>query len=106
MPRGDRTGPDGYGPATGRGLGYCTGHLSPGFTFGGGRGCGRGFGGFGRGFRRGYPYPGNWGYNAVAAYPPATGIDEARVLEDRAKAVEEELQAIKARLDELSSKGE
>ena len=103
MPRGDRTGPDGYGPATGRGLGYCTGHLRAGFTFGGGRGYGRGFQ---RGFGRGYPYAGSWGVTPYPAYPSTTGIDEARVLENRAKAVEEELQAIKARLDELASKGE
>lgn len=103
MPRGDRTGPDGYGPATGRGLRYCTGHLRAGFAFGGGRGYGRGFQ---RGFRRGYPYAGNWGMAAYPVYPSTIGIDEARVLEERAKAVEEELQAIKARLDELSSKGE
>jgi hypothetical protein len=43
---------------------------------------------------------------AYPVYPSTIGIDEARVLEERAKAVEEELQAIKARLDELASKGE
>jgi len=32
MPRGDRTGPDGMGQMTGRGLGYCAGYDSPGFT--------------------------------------------------------------------------
>ncbi|MCF7946089.1 MAG: DUF5320 domain-containing protein, partial [Spirochaetia bacterium] len=26
MPRGDRTGPDGMGPRTGRALGYCSGY--------------------------------------------------------------------------------
>jgi len=26
MPQGDRTGPNGAGPRTGRGLGYCTGN--------------------------------------------------------------------------------
>ena len=32
MPRGDRTGPDGQGPVTGRGAGYCTGKCrGPGF---------------------------------------------------------------------------
>lgn len=50
MPRGNRTGPDGYGPMTGRALGYCAGYSSPGFAKG--RGMGRGYGrGFGRGFR-------------------------------------------------------
>lgn len=31
MPRGDRTGPSGAGPKTGRGQGYCTGNNAPGF---------------------------------------------------------------------------
>ncbi|MCD6575698.1 MAG: DUF5320 domain-containing protein [Nanoarchaeota archaeon] len=45
MPFGDGTGPDGRGPMTGRGLGYCAGYNSPGFTRGVpmGRGFGRGF---------------------------------------------------------------
>ena len=30
MPRGDRTGPQGKGPKTGRGLGLCTGNKKPG----------------------------------------------------------------------------
>ncbi|NLA86193.1 MAG: DUF5320 domain-containing protein [Clostridiales bacterium] len=29
MPRGDGTGPDGYGPKTGRGAGYCAGFSKP-----------------------------------------------------------------------------
>ena len=73
MPRGDRTGPMGFGPRTGRGMGYCSGYPypgfmtpGPGFGFGPGFGMGRGFGrgfGRGRGWRRGgfsfwgYPYP-------------------------------------------------
>lgn len=49
MPRGDRTGPLGYGPRSGRGLGIC------GFPAGRGAFAGRGFGvgrgiGFGRRF--------------------------------------------------------
>lgn len=53
MPAGDRTGPWGLGPRTGRGLGYCSGYPTPGFMYPGpGMGLGRGFG-FGRGFGRG-----------------------------------------------------
>jgi hypothetical protein len=47
MPKGDRTGPAGAGPMTGRGTGFCAGFNTVGFqTAGGGfgRGCGRGFG--------------------------------------------------------------
>ena len=73
MPRGDRTGPAGMGPMTGRGAGFCAGYPNPGYMslyggrypYGGlglGRGWGRGFGrgrGWGRGFGYGYynPYP-------------------------------------------------
>ena len=59
MPRGDGTGPEGLGPMTGRGLGYCAGYDSPGFTKGIGRGLGRGLArgrgrGIGRGMARGF----------------------------------------------------
>jgi len=60
LPRGNRTGPLGLGPRTGRGLGYCSGYTTPGFT--------KNFGYFGRGFGRGfgmrYPY-----YSPVQFYP-------------------------------------
>lgn len=43
MPRGDRSGPVGMGPMTGRRLGYCAGNQVPGFVFYGGCNClGRG----------------------------------------------------------------
>lgn len=32
MPGGDRTGPAGLGPMTGRAAGYCAGYPAPGFT--------------------------------------------------------------------------
>lgn len=47
VPRGDRTGPWGHGPSTGRGAGYCGGYGSPGSMnpYGGrGPGAGAGFG--------------------------------------------------------------
>lgn len=46
MPSGDRTGPMGQGPMSGRTLGFCAGYNSPGYTkvFGGGIGRGFGFG--------------------------------------------------------------
>ena len=76
MPWGDRTGPLGMGPRTGRGLGFCSGFSSPGFIkgpgWGFGRGWGRGFGrswgrGFGRGrrgfgFGRGMAWRRGWGW--------------------------------------------
>ena len=109
MPGGDRTGPEGYGPRTGRSLGYCAGYSSPGFTNGvprgRGFGFGRGFWGRGRGFwRRGYypephyePVPYYW-----ATSPEPSGEDEKSYLEKMVKGLEEEFKAIKERLQELS----
>jgi hypothetical protein len=51
MPRGDRTGPLGEGPMTGRQMGYGAGYDSPGYIRGLGRGFGRGYFGRGRGRR-------------------------------------------------------
>ena len=126
MPRGDRTGPGGAGPMTGRAAGYCAGYSVPGFTnpIGGygrgwGRGRGRGFGrGWGRGFGRGgyvYPPP------AVGqpAYPqayqpvaqPQSPEQEITALENYQKNLEaekadleQEMGGVKARIEELKAK--
>ena len=110
MPRGDRTGPDGMGQMTGRGLGYCAGYDSPGFTRGiprGGAGYGRGVGrGYGRGFR------GGLGYNQRGFYPdqyptyPQPGnysnVSEKTLIENEIKIIGEQLKALETRLAELS----
>ena len=105
MPGGDRTGPEGYGPRTGRGLGYCSGYNSPGFAKGvprGGRGFGRSFG-RGRYWRRDYYYPDP--YYKREQYRPAytepTKDEEKRYLEDTIKALEEDLKEMKERLNTL-----
>jgi len=99
MPRGNKTGPLGEGPNTGRGMGYCTGNDQPGFAnpqanwgggyggrFGGGRGFGRG-GGFG--FRRGY---GNYYQGNVTDVSEKTLIEnEIRILKDQLSALEDRL---------------
>ncbi len=77
MPRGDRTGPWGLGPMTGRGMGYCAGFPGPGFMSPGpGFGSGRGFG-FGRGFGRGLGFGRGRGWSRAGfggfggyPYPP------------------------------------
>lgn len=56
MPGGDRTGPLGMGPMTGRGFGYCGGNPAPGYASVSPR---RGFWGRGRGGGRGRR---NWFY--------------------------------------------
>ena len=100
MPGGDRTGPAGFGPRTGRGMGYCSEYPAPGYA---NAGFGRGFGG-GRGGRRGWiaTYP----YGAPAPYaPPAAPSpeEETAYLEDAARNLEEELNSIKARIESLRS---
>jgi hypothetical protein len=96
MPGGDRTGPVGQGPRTGRGAGYCGPGDEPGFATAGGRGGfgfgrGRGFGA-GRGFGRGW---GRWfGFAASEEAPRAD--NEA----DRLRAQVEELKNRLARLEQ------
>lgn len=85
MPRGDGTGPEGLGPMTGRGAGYCAGFPVPGYRnpvgyWGGGfrRWPGRWLG-FGRGWRRMYYATGLPGW-ARFGYPGwATPVDWPRV---------------------------
>ncbi|MGD9963156.1 MAG: DUF5320 domain-containing protein [Thermoplasmata archaeon] len=104
MPGGDRTGPGGYGPRTGRGLGYCSGYDAPGFAsprgfggrFGGGFGRGRGYGrGFGRGWRFQAAY-------APPIYDAPSREDELAYLQDMQKSFEQGLEDVRKRLKELS----
>ena len=81
MPRGNRTGPMGMGPMTGRGAGYCAGYPVPGYMnpaggFGRGFGVSPGGGGRGRGYRNmfyatGMPGWARWGAYPMGAYPAA-----------------------------------
>jgi len=108
MPLGDRTGPAGLGPMTGRGVGYCAGYSVPGYM---NRVPGRG-GGFGRGWGRGfgwrrvcYPYGANYDYVApYSAYPERIPPEqEANMLAEQAKALGSELEAVKKRIKELET---
>jgi len=98
MPRGDGTGPNGMGPMTGRGLGYCAGYGRPGFTNPTGRGFGRGYG-FGRGFGRGY----GWGFRPQYGYPE---ISEKTYLENEIKVLSEHLKSLEKRLSEIKDEKE
>lgn len=113
MPAGDRTGPWGLGPRTGRGLGYCSGYPAPGFMFSGpglvfGRGMGfsrgRGFWRRGLGGFYGSPYPGwNPGFYSPywrPFYRPGREEEKA-MLEEQARILEERLDGIKTRLKDL-----
>ena len=106
MPGGDRTGPMGAGPMTGRAGGFCAGFNAPGFAnfgFGGrGRGLGRGMGGRGRGFGRGF----GWGAGAAFApyYSPAGTMDpkqESEYLKNEVQMMEQEIKDINNRIKEI-----
>lgn len=114
MPGGDRTGPRGMGPMTGRGAGYCAGAGVPGYANalpGRGMGWGGGSGGWGRGnrwrhwyyatgvpgwARAGYAPP--WAPGPMAA-PPAA--EEAGYLKEQAAYLQQQLEAISRRIQEL-----
>ncbi len=123
MPGGDRTGPMGMGPMTGRAAGFCAGYTVPGYMngipgrgFGFGRGRGFGFGrGLGLGFRGGrgwgalpyaapaYPYAG-----AAPVYGAPYGAapnpqQETDMLKGQAEYFEDALEGIKKRIAELES---
>lgn len=109
MPRLDRTGPLGAGPGTGRGLGRC------GFVRGAGIGAGAGgLRGVGRG---GAPWGGGAGRcfggrgmelrrNPYAGAAPFTPSEEAEMLKAQLAAAEDEITALKNRLEELEKKGQ
>ena len=78
MPRGNRTGPRGFGPMTGRGAGFCAGYNTPGYMNPGGRSgfIGRGGGrGGGRGYRNMFYATGQpgWMRGGYQGYYPSYG---------------------------------
>jgi len=85
MPRGDKTGPEGRGSMTGRGLGNCSGSGEPGYTAGNrGRGFRRGFGGgFGRACSR-----------------IETGVSEKTLLENEIRILKDKLGSLEKRLSD------
>ncbi len=102
MPRGDRTGPNGFGPMTGRRLGYCAGYDSPGFTRGYGMGWGGGRHGYGMGYGRGFGYGAYPGYIPPAPAVPYSKEQETGVLKSQAEALQNQLKAVMDRLDQLT----
>jgi hypothetical protein len=112
MPGGDRTGPMGMGPMTGRAAGFCAGFPTPGYANpAGGRGifgCGGGFGGRGggRGWRNRFYATGLPGW-ARAGYPggfPAapTTEQEQQTLKQQSQYLQDSLNAINKRIEELN----
>jgi len=132
MPGGDRTGPLGAGPMTGRAAGYCAGYAMPGYANpmggrGGGLGFGRGGGfGFGRGGGRGcgnqFYATGLTGWQRAAGPATATAPtappppeppqpapemrqQELAGLSEQLAQATEALNALRARVEELEAKG-
>jgi hypothetical protein len=97
MPRGNRTGPAGMGPMTGRGLGYCAGYGAPGYANpapGFGLGRDPGWRGGGRGWRHQY-------YATGPGWRPMTTDEEVELLKHQAQVLQQELDAVAKRLVEL-----
>ena len=109
MPRGDRTGPLGMGPTTGRAAGFCAGNDRPGFMTpaGGGMGFGRGAGGGGgrgRGRRNMFlatGLPGGQRFGAAPAVAPET---ETQLLREQVSALQAGLETVLRRLEALAGK--
>ncbi len=86
MPRGDKTGPNGQGPMTGRQMGNCNPNAGTGRrTFGFGRRCGGG-----RGYRNGY------------GYAPISEASEKKALEAEVSMLKDQLAAMESKLSELT----
>lgn len=122
MPGGDRTGPAGMGPMTGRAAGFCAGYPTPGYAnpgwgggyWGGGRGRGRGWGhGGGRGWGWGWrnrfdnpaPYAPAW--QGPASYPaPVPREQELEALKAQAEYFERALEELRNRIKEVEKNAE
>ena len=101
MPGYDGTGPNGQGQMTGRGMGYCAGYpvpgcMNPGFR----RGMGQGFG-RGRGFRWRQMITSD---PQIAQEQPADKEETLEALEDKRKAIEQEIQFFEQGLVEFKKR--
>ncbi len=125
MPFGDRRGPLGMGPMTGRGAGYCSGYGMPGFAnpvlcrgfYGFGRGWGRSHGwfGIGRGWRHrfwatGMPGWTGYGYSyGGLTAPHDTSLstqEEMEMLKNQAEFLKRELDQIQNRISKIEKSQE
>ena len=113
MPGGDRSGPMGMGPMTGRGAGFCSGVNRTGYfnaVPGPGAGMGAGRGGMfrraagGRGWRNQYYATGMPGWMRFGSTGGGVQADlsaDKEVLRQRSQALQSELDAINKRLDDM-----
>lgn len=101
MPGRDGTGPLGGGPMTGRGSGFCTGDTAPRL---GRIGAGPGFWGCGRGWRHWFRATALPHWMRFGSPPGLRPERENQALRNRARALQEELDAIQSRLSETEGK--
>lgn len=98
MPRGDKTGPYGDGPMTGRRLGNCAGNDSRGFEILPGNFSG----GYGRGFGRGRGMGNRFGQGYGRFSDETTpNVSKETLLENEARILKEQLASIEKQLSEL-----
>ena len=105
MPRGDRSGPSGEGPTTGRGMGNCAGNDHPGYmnSFSNwGRGSEREFRG-GPGYSRGAGFGFRGGYGS---YKPGniSDVSEKTLIENEIRILKDQLSALEDRLSNSEEK--
>jgi hypothetical protein len=99
MPGFDGTGPQGYGPMTGGGRGFCAVPFQGEFRrFYPGKFGGRGRG---RGFRYWYRATGLPGWLRAGGVSQFTAQEESQLLKEQANALKEELQNIENRISAL-----
>ena len=119
MPAGNRTGPSGFGPKTGRAVGFCAGYSTPGYAnpirgqfFGHFRGRGGG-----RGWRNQYyatgmprwasgqyhPDMNGYGYTRPTPVPEMNKEAEMKLLKEQAEFMQNEMSAIQDRIKELEA---
>jgi len=115
MPRGDRTGPAGMGPMSGRGFGYCAGYNAPGYVSAAGPGRGmawgyggaRGRGGYGLGMAwgrgRGFAGPASYGWGPAAGPVPAAPENQKEILKEEMTALEERMRFLQREMDAMDS---
>ena len=111
MPGGDRTGPMGMGPMTGRAAGFCAGNRAPGYMnvgggrgFGMGSGCGFGGHGGGRGRRNMFQATGLPGWARGGVPVMSAPAQELAVLKQQAEYLGTALENIRKRVQEIESK--
>lgn len=108
MPGGDRTGPSGAGPMTGRRMGYCAGFEVPGSVYPGAPwviGGGYGFRGAPHGWHRGYRAFGWAGWMGYPGWQP-TQDQTLEMLKAEAQSISAQLEGIQRRITEIEGKDE